>query len=284
MRNVKRHRRCPDLGSGIIRHTMASSPLNPSATPLAVCPPSCRSCRLRDTGAFTEVADDQLESIEAFRSGTTEFDAGSVLIHEGSPNGKLYTLYSGWAFRYKTLSDGRRQILNFLLPGDLIGLQQKFSDGAMHGVEAVTDVSLCVFPRDGLLALYGKHPDLGYDITWLAAREQSFVDDNLLTAGRRNATERVAMLLMHLYRRLQQLGLETMDGQGLHGSVEFPINQQQIADTLGLSLVHTNKTMRRLQRMGLHEIRNGRLRLLNTRALERIADYYESAPRVVPLL
>ncbi|WP_369794694.1 cyclic nucleotide-binding domain-containing protein [Polaromonas sp. JS666] len=50
------------------------------------------------------------------------------------------------AFRYKTLSDGRRQILNFLLPGDLIGLQQKFSDGPIHGIEAVTDVTLCVFP------------------------------------------------------------------------------------------------------------------------------------------
>ena len=211
-------------------------------------------------------------------------NAGSVLIHEGRSNGKLFTLYSGWAFRYKTLSDGRRQILNFLLPGDLIGLQQNFSEGAMHGVEAVTDLSLCVFPRDGLWALYRKHPDLGYDITWLAAREMGFVDDYLLTAGRRNATERVAMLLMHLYLRLQRLGLEITDEQGLNGSVEFPINQQHIADTLGLSLVHTNKTMRRLQRMGMHEISNGRLRLLNTRALERIADYYETPQRLVPLL
>jgi CRP/FNR family transcriptional regulator len=88
---------------------------------------------------------------------------------------------------------------------------------------------------------------------------------------------------MHLYRRVQRLGLEHPDdGEG--ASIDLPINQQHIADALGLSLVHTNKTLRRLQKLGLHEIRDGRLRLRNTRALERIADYYDRPPRKVPLL
>ena len=246
--------------------------------PSKICPPHCTACRLRKTGAFTPVTDGQLKYIEDFRSGTLLVDAGGTLIHERSANGKLFTLYSGWAFRYKSLSDGRRQILNFLLPGDFVGLQQEFADGAMHGIEAVTDVSLCVFPRDGLWELFREYPSLGYDVTWLSAREEGFVDDNLLTAGRRNATERVAMLLMHLYRRLERIGLVE------DGSVGFPINQQHIADTLGLSLVHTNKTMRRLHQLGLHEIKDGRLRLLNTKALQRIADYYDMPPRKVPLL
>ncbi len=224
------------------------------------------------------VSKEELAFIEAFRTGTSAVQAGGTILHEQKPNGKLFTLYSGWAFRYKTLSDGRRQILNFLLPGDFIGLQQKFADGAMHGIEAVTDVSLCVFPRDGLWELYRNHPSLGYDITWLAAREEGIVDDHLLTAGRRNATERVAMLLMHLYRRLERVGMAEK------GWIGFPINQQHIADALGLSLVHTNKTLRRLRQLGLHEVENGRLRLLNTRALERIADYYDTPPAQVPLL
>jgi CRP/FNR family transcriptional regulator len=242
------------------------------------CPPACAACRLRKTGAFTPVSADELAFIESFRSGTSSVPAGGTLIYEQKPSGKLFTLYAGWAFRYKTLSDGRRQILNFLLPGDLIGLQQEFSDGAMHGIEAVTDISLCVFPREGLWELFRRYPSLGYDITWLAAREEGMVDDNLLTAGRRNAAERVAMLLMHLYRRLERLGLVQ------DGSVAFPINQQHIADILGLSLVHTNKTMRRLQQLGLHEIRNGRLRLLNPKALQRLADYYDAPLRKVPLV
>jgi CRP-like cAMP-binding protein len=244
----------------------------------ANCPPACAQCSLRKTGAFTAISDDELQFVESFRTDTVAVQAGKAIIGEDQPNGKLFTLYSGWAFRYKTLSDGRRQILNFLLPGDLIGLQQEFSDNAMHGIEAVTDSTLCAFPREGLWDLFREVPQLGYDVTWLSARAEGFVDDNLLTAGRRNATERVAMLLMSLFRRLERIGM----AEG--GDVEFPINQQHIADMLGLSLVHTNKTLRRLQRLGLHELQNGRLRIINPKALEHIADYYDLPRRQVPLL
>lgn len=250
-------------------------PLPPSAS---TCPPQCSACRLRQSDAFTPVTPQQLAFIESFRSGVQTVPAGAAVIREHTPNGKLFTLYAGWAFRYKTLSDGRRQILNFVLPGDLVGLQQKFGDSAAHGVEAVTDCALCVFSGDSLWELFRTEPRLGYDITWLSARGESFVDDNLLTTGQRNATERVAMLLMHLYRRLERLGLVEK------GSVPFPINQQHIADALGLSLVHTNKTLRRLAKLGLHEIAQGRLRLPNPHALERLAEYYDQPARRVPLL
>ncbi|MDA8522432.1 Crp/Fnr family transcriptional regulator [Acidovorax sp. NCPPB 4044] len=242
-------------------------------------PRHCSSCRLRrGTQAFTAVTAEELAFIESCRSGTEMVPAGGALIRERQPGGRLYTLYSGWAFRYKTLSDGRRQILNFLLPGDLVGLQQEFSDTALHGVEAVTDSTFCAFDTDSLWPLFREHARLAYGVTWLAARGEGMVDDNLLTAGRRTAIERVAVLLVHLHRRMDRLGLAR------EGSVEFPINQQHIADALGLSLVHTNKTLRRLADMGLHEISGGRLRLVNPRALARIAEYYDSIPRPVPLL
>ena len=250
-------------------------------TPLtnsSVCPKHCADCRLRSTEAFKRVSAQELSFIESFRSGAARAKAGSAIISEQKSSGKLFTLYSGWAFRYKTLSDGRRQILNFLLPGDFIGLQEEFADGPSHGVEALTDANLCVFPRNRLWDLFRQFSSLGYDVTWLSAREEGMVDENLLTAGRRNATERVAVLLMHLYRRVQRLGLVE------DGSIAFPINQQHIADALGLSLVHTNKTLRALQKLGLHELKDGRLRLLNTKCLQRIADYYESPMRKVPLL
>ena len=86
------------------------------------------------------------------------------------------------------------------------------------------------------------------------------------------------MLLMHLYRRMERLGLADQ------GGIHFPLNQQHIADALGLSLVHTNKTLRRLRQMGLHDIVDGRLRLLNPKALVRLADYYDAPLRKAPLL
>ncbi|MBU0746196.1 MAG: Crp/Fnr family transcriptional regulator [Gammaproteobacteria bacterium] len=246
--------------------------------PLQACPPSCHNCRLRKSGAFTPVKPEVLDFIEGFRVSTMGVEAGGALVRENQTNAQLFTLYSGWAFRYKSLSDGRRQILNFLLPGDLVGLQQEFGEVSTHGIEALTDCMLCVFQNDSLWDVFREHPRLGYDITWLSAHEESHVDDNLLTTGRRNATERVAMLLMHLYQRLERIGLVE------DGTVAFPLNQQHIADALGLSLVHTNKTLRRLSLLGLHELKNGRLRLLNTRALARIAEYYDTPPRLMPLL
>ncbi len=244
------------------------------------CPPHCNDCRLRHaTDAFTALSPQQLALVESLRLGSVAVAAGAAVIAEQSSGGKLFTLYAGWAFRYKTLSDGRRQILSFVLPGDLMGLQQEFGDQAAHGVEAVTDCTLCVFPGESLWDLFRGDPRLGYDVTWLAARAEGQVDDNLLTTGRRSAAERVAMLLMQLYRRLERLGLADADA-----SVPFPINQQHMADALGLSLVHTNRTLRHLARLGLHQIAQGRLRLPNPRALARVAEYYDLPPRRVPLL
>ena len=251
-----------------------------SATFATTCPPHCNDCRLRDaTDAFTVLSPQQLALVESMRLGSVIVPAGASVIGEQVPNGKLFTLYAGWAFRYKTLSDGRRQILSFVLPGDLIGLQQEFGDTTAHGVEALTECALCVFPGDRLWDLFRGDPRLGYDVTWLAARSEGQVDDNLLTTGRRNACERVAVLLIQLYRRLERLGLADADG-----SVPFPLNQQHIADALGLSLVHTNRTLRQLARLGLHDITQGRLRLPNPRALERVAEYYDRPPQRVPLL
>ena len=84
-------------------------------------------------------------------------------------------MLSGWGFRFKTLSDGRRQILNFLLAGDFIGVQQKMADAAAHGVVMLTDALLCVFRRDALWELHKQQPSMGFNLTWLTAHEESLV-------------------------------------------------------------------------------------------------------------
>jgi CRP/FNR family transcriptional regulator len=104
----------------------------------------------------------------------------------------------------------------------------------------LTDVVLCVFPREKVWKLYEHYADLGFDLTWLAAREQFILDENLLTVGRRTAIERVASVLLHLFQRVQQLGM----ARGRR--VDLPFTQQQLADALGLSHVHTNKTIKKL--------------------------------------
>lgn len=226
---------------------------------------------------FIAAAGDELALIESLKREQIVVRADAAIIHEGQRDAPLYTLLQGWAFRFKTLSDGRRQILNFLLPGDFIGVQQTMSNAASHGVQALSDVLLCVFQRDALWHIHGGAPALGFSVTWLTAQEESLVDDTLLSVGRRSAEERVASLLVMLFKRVAALA----PGGGEDG-VPFPLTQQHIADGLGLSLVHTNKTLRKLEKRGLYRIRNGRLWLLDLNALARIADLYgdgKTAPR-----
>jgi CRP-like cAMP-binding protein len=234
----------------------------------------CRACPLRSLSAFTKLPDDKLDFIQSIRSSQTHYDAGSWIIHAGQP-AELYTLFSGWAFRFKTLPDGRRQILNFMLPGDLMGLQASLFSDALYDVVALTAVELCIFPRSKIWLLYERMPELAFDMTWLGAREESQVDDNLTSVGARSATERVAALIIGLYRRADLLGMAR------DKTLLFPLSQQHIADALGLSLVHTNKTINRLRRMGVFDLSHGLLTLQNLGALERIAQAFEIeiAPR-----
>ena len=240
----------------------------------------CRSCPLHPLPLFTPRSEAETALIESLKRDQVLIDAGRSIIDEGQAEAPLYTVFAGWAFRFKTLSDGRRQILNFLLPGDFIGVQQRMDDQASHGVQALTAVVLCVFRRDALWELHSKAPRLGFAVTWLVAREEAAVDDTLLSIGRRSAEERIAALLIVLFKRAAAL----QPDRGAAG-VPFPLTQQHIADGLGLSLVHTNKTLRKLERRGLHRIDNGRLHLLDARALARVADLYgDGIPSPRPLI
>ena len=242
---------------------------------------ACAHCPLRPLPLFLAHNDEELALVQSLKQHERSLAADTALIHEGQTDAPLYTLLSGWAFRYKTLSDGRRQILSFLLAGDFIGVQQKMSEAAAHGVMTITAARLCVFKRDALWEMHRRSPVMGFNITWLTAHEESLVDDNLLSVGRRNAEERIATLLIQLFKRAAAL----QTGAAEQAGVPFPLTQQHIADSLGLSLVHTNKTLRKLELRGLHRIADGRLYLRDATALARLADLYgDGKPAQRPLV
>lgn len=238
----------------------------------------CADCTLRVRPAFKPKSDDEIAITNSLKISHRAFPAGSPLLHQGQNDADLFTLFRGWAFRYKTLPDGRRQILNFLLPGDIMGLQASLLDAADHGIEALTDVEVCVFARRRTWELFEKLPQLGYELSWLGAREQNLVDENLTSVGQRSARERVAALVLSLYRRCEQLGLVT------DRTMLFPLTRQDLADALGLSLVHTIKTWTYLRRAGLFATNAGTLTLVNPRLTERWASYYEREMKPRPIL
>jgi CRP-like cAMP-binding protein len=228
---------------------------------------SCRECPLRGLKIFRDFTPSELKFVDTFKAGELRLKLGATLLHEGDASDYLYTLLSGWLFRYKTLPDGRRQILKFVLPGDFVGLQASVFHEAQHTIEALSDAVLCVFPRKKLWSLYSGQPGLGFDVTWLAAREEKMLDDNLLSIGRRTALERMAYLIMHLYRRAKELRLVKDE------TFFTPVIQQHFADTLGLSLVHTNKTVRKLLDRGIINWRDKLLTVKDETGLAAIANY-----------
>jgi CRP-like cAMP-binding protein len=146
-------------------------------------------------------------------------------------------------------------------------------------------VRLCVFDRDALWELHRSEPSMGFNITWLTAHEESLVDDNLLSLGRRSAEERVATVLILLYKRAAALRPHGGEADTGAAGVPFPLTQQHLADALGLSLAHTNKTLRKLERRGLFRLADGRLHLLEPKALARLADLYgDGRPPARPLV
>lgn len=227
----------------------------------------CTQCPLRPLAVFRDFAPEELAFISRFKTAELSVDKGATVLAEGSRSAHMYTVLSGWGFRYKLLPDGRRQILNFLMPGDLIGLQGSLMGEVQHSVEALSPMLLCVFDRDRLRTLYRNHPGLAYDVTWLAAREERMLDENLLSVGRRSALERAAYLIAFICSRTRGLGLGVRDG------AEIPITQQHVADTLGLSLVHTNKTIRKLIQRGLISWREGGCEVLDFDALRDLAGW-----------
>src|SRR6476660_6513291 len=167
----------------------------------------CEKCPLRTLKCLREFTAKELEFVSNFKSGELNVEAGTSILLQSTNSAHLYTVLSGWAFRYKTLPDGRRQILNYAMPADLLGLQGSVNDEMQHSVEALTDIVLCVFPREKLWDLYVGFPTLAFDVTWLAAREEQVLDEHLLSVGRRSALERLAYLLLALFQRAEQIGL-----------------------------------------------------------------------------
>lgn len=247
-----------------------------STAPLTGMP--CSHCTLRRRAAFRCNTAEEIAFIQSLKVSEIAAAAHQAIVPQGDRSQHLYTLLSGWAFRYVILPDGRRQILNFLLPGDLLGLQARLFDQTDHGIEALTDVVLCVFARERFWDIYQGHPRLAFDVTWLGAREESLVDDGLLSAGRRTAAERLAAMLLQLHRRADSVGLVR------DGGVELPLTQAHLADALGLSAVHVNRTIQAMRRARLIDIGGGVMRMLDPKAMRVLARAVAPALEPRPLL
>ena len=222
----------------------------------------CRNCPIRKLPLFDPMTSDEVEFMEHFKVGELSISPGAPILSEGGNTPQIYTALSGMGLRYKLLEDGRRQVISLVLPGDFIGLQAGVMNQMTHSVEATTSMRLCVFDRSELWNLFRTQPERAFDLTWLAANEERFLGEALAALGQRDAYELLAWALARIWRKLEALQMINGD------TTSLPYRQQDLADAMGLSLVHTNKTLAKLRAARLAIWADGKLTVPDIEELE----------------
>src|SRR5262249_39906560 len=196
---------------------------------------------------------------------------GQCLYEQGDHSDFVYLLIDGWAFRYRTLGDGRRQIVDFALPGALLG----FGPNRLvtHGVEARTICDLCVIPRARFDELLLRVPALAFRLIQTLAQNEAIALERLMTIGRQSARERISHLLVELVARARQAGLRVTDK-----GFTLPLTQTHIADATGLTSVHVCRTLAELRKDEVVLLRPGRLQILDIRQLIAEAGFASDDP------
>lgn len=233
-------------------------------------PVDCTVCPVRGLALFRELTDDQLLAVRNIRRGQEHIPPGSLIYREGTRIEYGHTLFDGWVMRYKTLEDGRRQIIGYTLPGDFLGYQPFRGATVNHSAEALTSVTLCTFPLDELGGMLARYPELSRQFGWLCKREETLAIEHMTSIGRRPARERIAHLLLELDYRLR-----ARQGDGAKAPLIIPLTQEHIADTLGLTSIHVSRTLRTLREDDLLEFRSGRLNIKDRPALVAMTGFQE---------
>lgn len=215
---------------------------------------NCEACPLRELDTFQRFSEGELRFVGRLKVGELVVEPEAQLLVQGSHPSQIYTVLSGMGIRYKNRPDGRRQVLNFVMPGDLLGLQAQLMGEMSHSVSTATQMTLCVFDRREFWDYLKSHHEKAFNLSWVTASEEHFLGASLGENGQRDARQRLAWSLAWVYQRGSDLKL--LDE---HGAMPFPFKQQHFADALGLSLVHTNKSLAKLRQMGVATWLNGEL-------------------------
>ncbi|RVQ67093.1 Crp/Fnr family transcriptional regulator [Croceicoccus ponticola] len=239
----------------------------------------CVNCPLLACPGLDQPERERLEQIQEFKIGEVALERGGQAVIQGVRSAHVYTVLEGVLIRYRLLDDGRRQIINFLFPGDLIGLQSALNEPMTHGAEALTPARLCAFPRDKFRDFISRFTDLSYDLIWLAAKEEAALEEHLVALGQRNAKERIAYLALFLIERSEATGRTHGDHR-----IELSVTQSQIADMLGLSLVHTNRSLQALRREGLVTWSLNTIEIPDMEAVRQYVNFDRSLVTVRPFI
>jgi len=221
----------------------------------------------RKLAAFVVLSPVDIGALSDVYKRRRKFPVGRDMVYQGQKDQAAYIIASGWVCSYKILPGGTRQIVDFQLPGDFLGLRSVLFRTADHNALPITPVEASEVLADDLLNAFTATPRLATAVLWAASRDEAMVVEHLVSIGRRTATERTAHFLLELGARLKLVGLADKTG------FKCPLSQYLLADTLGLSAVHINRVLRELREEDLLTFQKGRVTFHNYEALVAMADF-----------
>jgi CRP/FNR family transcriptional regulator len=230
--------------------------------------PPCVTCPQRESGFCGTLFGSDSEDLNAGQQpGWQRFvaaRAGAQIAVRNQVSNDVFVLCSGWAFRYFQLSDGRRQILKFLLPGDLFSPVSIFESAFDFSVKALTEVQVSGFARSEIRARCVASPGVQSAIANSCIADIHDGAELLTALGQLSAEERIAHLLLHLMPRIAARNAIREQ------RYPFPLRQQQIADAVGLTPVHVSRVLSQFRDRRLLDLSEGVLNVINFPELERI--------------
>lgn len=212
---------------------------------------------------FTKLSSDERAALAQLGRNIRVIDARRDLICEGDEPRFVHLVLDGWACRYKTLPDGKRQIVSIFLAGDFCDVNVFILRYMDHSVGALTRLKVAAIAPDEMRALADGRPRITQALWWQELVAMSIQREWTLNLGQRTAYERLGHLMVELYLRLEAVG------RAKDGRCDFPLTQNDLADATGLTAVHVNRTLQELRRDGLIELERKQLHILD---LPRLMD------------
>ena len=213
--------------------------------------------------AFTKLSSDDRAALANASRNTRYVDARRDVVAEGDKPRHVHLVLDGWACRYKTLPDGKRQIVALFVPGDFCDVNVYILKHMDHSIGAITRLKVAMITPEEMNGLTAERPRVTQALWWHELVTAAVQREWTLNLGQRSAYERLAHLLVELYLRLKAVG------RAEDGRCDFPLTQNDLADATGLTSVHVNRTLQELRRDGLIELERKQLQILD---LERMMD------------
>jgi CRP-like cAMP-binding protein len=220
---------------------------------------------IRRLESITFLSEDEKQAILNLPARIVELRADTDIVREGDSPSQCCLLVEGFLTRYKSVSDGSRQILAFYVPGDIPDLLSLHIEVMDHSLATIVPSKVAFIPHDALRRLIDQHPRIGNAFWRDTLIDAALFREWIVNVGSRDAYTRIGHLICEVFMKLKAVGIT--DGN----SFDFPITQSEIGDATGLSTVHVNRSIMELRKDQLIILEKGRCTIPDLSRLEEAA-------------